>query len=266
MTGSHSLYKDGWKASFPHDRTKRIPASEERWYLYNVREDFNEQNDLAAKYPEKVKELAEAFEAEAWKYNVYPLKDDWAVNNQTAFGNAKKIVLYKGNFLSRSATPKFYNDSYSITANAEVTSTTQGVLFSFGNALSGISLYVKDKKLAFAYNADGKLIEVKSEKEIPAGKVSLKAEVSYSNNGKNKAVSLFINGQQVGSRNLGTISNASSGDDGLEVGRDLGTTVTTSYRAPFEFSGKINEVVLELIETPKPVSYTHLTLPTTERV
>lgn len=251
MTGSHSLYKDGWKASFPHDRTKRIPASEERWYLYNVREDFNEQNDLAAKYPEKVKELAEAFEAEAWKYNVYPLKDDWAVNNQTAFGNAKKIVLYKGNFLSRSATPKFYNDSYSITANAEVTSTTQGVLFSFGNALSGISLYVKDKKLAFAYNADGKLIEVKSEKEIPAGNVSLKAEVSYSNNGKNKAVSLFINGQQVGSRNLGKISNASSGYDGLEVGRDLGTTVTPSYRAPFEFNGKLNEVVLELIETPK---------------
>jgi len=251
MTGSYSIYKDGWKASFPHDRHKRIPTSEERWYLYNVREDFNELNDLAAQYPEKVKELAETFEAEAWKYNVYPLKDDWVVKNQNAFGNARKIVLYKGNFLSRTSTPKFYNDSYSITANADVTSTTQGVLFSFGNVLTGISLYVKDKKLVFAYNADGRLIEVKSDKDIPPGKVALKAEVLYSNNGKNKSVSLYINGQPSGSKNLGKISNASSGYDGLEVGRDLGTTVTPAYKAPFEFNGKLHEVILELLESPK---------------
>ncbi len=250
MTGSHAIYKDGWKASFPHDRSKRIPKSDEKWYLYNVREDFNETNDLADKYPDKVKELAELFDSEAWKYNVYPLKDDWVVSNQNIFGDAKKITLYRDDYFTRNNTFKFYTSSYIITANAEIDQKgAQGVLFSFGNVLGGISLYVKDKKLVLAYNADGKLIEVKSTKDVPAGKVALKAEVNYSNEGKNKTVALYINGEQVGSKDLGTISTVSSGYDGLEVGRDLGTTVSSSYKGPFAFSGKLNNVVVELKDT-----------------
>ncbi|MDB5256471.1 MAG: arylsulfatase, partial [Chitinophagaceae bacterium] len=150
------------------------------------------------------------------------------------------------NYFTRNNTFKFYNDSYTITASADVTKTgAQGVLFSFGNTLGGISLYVKDKKLAFAYNADGKLIEVKSTKDIPSGKVSLKADVTYSNEGKNKAVTLYINGEQVGTKDLGTISTISSGYEGLEVGRDVGTAVSSSYKTPFAFTGQLNDVVVE---------------------
>lgn len=246
MTGSHAIYKDGWKASFPTDRSKRIPKSDERWYLYNLKEDYNELNDLAAQYPDKVKELAELFDAEAWKYNVYPLKEEWTTTNQSIYGDNKKIVLRDGNSLTRTSTAKFYNNSFSITANTEIPATgVQGVLLSFGNVLTGISLYVKDKKLVFAYNADGKLIEVKSSKEVPAGKVELKSDVVYSSEGKNKAVNLFINGEPVGSKDLGKISHPSSGYDGLEVGRDYGTPVSTSYKTPFVFNGKLNEVVID---------------------
>lgn len=246
MTGAYAIYKDGWKASFPRDRAKRIPASEEKWHLYNIREDFNELNDLADKHPEKVKELAEAFDAEAWKYNVYPLKDEWVTSNQTIFGDSKKVVLRQGNYFTSSTVFRFYNTSYSIAANAEIPAAgAQGVLLSFGNALSGISFYVKDKKLAFAYNSDGKLLEVVSDKAIPAGKVDLKADVIYSNEGKNKAVTIYINGVQAGTKDLGSITTARSGYEGLEVGRDVGTTVSTAYNAPFAFTGKLNEVVIE---------------------
>ncbi|MDB5258781.1 MAG: hypothetical protein JWM14_3476, partial [Chitinophagaceae bacterium] len=100
MTGAYSIYKDGWKASFPHDRAKRIPKSEERWYLYHIKEDFNEINDLSAQYPDKLKELADAFDAEAWKYNVYPLKDEWTVSNQNIFENNKKVVLRRNNYFT----------------------------------------------------------------------------------------------------------------------------------------------------------------------
>lgn len=246
MTGGYAIYKDGWKASFPHDRTKRIPPEEEKWHLYNVREDYNELKDVAAQYPDKVKELAEVFDAEAWKYNVYPLKGEWKVNNQNIFADARKIVLRTGNYYTRTAGPRFYSDSYSITANAEISQAgSQGVLFSYGNVLSGISLYVKDKRLAFAYNADGKLIELRSGKDVPAGKVVLKAEVVYSNEGKDKTVTLYINGEQVATKALGKISNANSGYEGLEVGRDVGTAVSTSYKSPFVFNGKLEDVILE---------------------
>ena len=41
------------------------------WQLYHVAEDFSESNDLAAKYPEKVKELQKLWEKEARKYGCF---------------------------------------------------------------------------------------------------------------------------------------------------------------------------------------------------
>jgi arylsulfatase len=247
MTGSYAIYKDGWKASFPNDRTKRIPESDKRIYLYNIREDFNELNDVAAKYPEKAKELAELFESEAWKYNVYPLKTEWTIKNQNVFGDAKRIVLRKENYFSRTAAPRFFANSFSVTAKAEIPAEgAQGVVLSFGNALGGLSLYVKDKKFVAAYNADGKLIELPSTKVVPAGKVELKADVNYSEDGKNKTIALFINGESVGTKDLGKISNVSSGYDNLEVGQDIGSTVSPVYKSPFVFTGQLDEVVIDL--------------------
>lgn len=247
MTGGYAIYKDGWKASFTHDRGKRISVEEEGWNLYDTRNDFNEQNNLAAKYPEKLKELVEAFDAEAWKYNVYPLKDTWVATNNNTFDNVKKVVLRPGNYFTSSAAPKFQNNSYAITAHAEIPQTGgQGVLLSAGSALGGISFYVKDKKLIFAYNADGKLEEVKSIKNVPYGKVDLRAEVTYSEEGKKKALALFINGEQVGNKDLGKISSAGPGVEGLEIGQDIGLPVSNEYQAPFAFTGQLSEVTIEL--------------------
>ena len=43
------------------------------WELYNVKEDPTQFNDLAAKMPEKLKEMQDLFYSEAKKYNVLPL-------------------------------------------------------------------------------------------------------------------------------------------------------------------------------------------------
>ena len=44
-----------------------------KWELYNLNEDVTEANDLAAKMPDKLKELEDVFYAEAKKYDVLPL-------------------------------------------------------------------------------------------------------------------------------------------------------------------------------------------------
>jgi arylsulfatase len=49
-----------------------------KWELYNINEDFSQSNDLAARNPEKLKELQDAFDVEAKKYNVYPLDSSFA--------------------------------------------------------------------------------------------------------------------------------------------------------------------------------------------
>jgi arylsulfatase len=83
--GSRSIYKDGWKAEALHHtaffNTSRNPAdtvrdfNKDKWELYNLDKDFNERNDLAAKYPEKLKELQTLFDEQAQKNNIYPFID-----------------------------------------------------------------------------------------------------------------------------------------------------------------------------------------------
>ena len=41
--------------------------------LYNLKEDFSQTTDLAAKYPKKVKEMKKMFIAEAKKFQVFPM-------------------------------------------------------------------------------------------------------------------------------------------------------------------------------------------------
>ena len=42
--------------------------------LYNLKEDFSQTTDLAAKYPKKVKEMKKMFIAEAKKFQVFPME------------------------------------------------------------------------------------------------------------------------------------------------------------------------------------------------
>jgi arylsulfatase A-like enzyme len=87
--GARSVYKDGWKAATNHrpdeidwivfpDLSNEIDPKRfenDIWELYNLNEDFNEINDLSAKYPEKLKELKILFNQLAEKYKLYPFID-----------------------------------------------------------------------------------------------------------------------------------------------------------------------------------------------
>ncbi len=63
--GNRSIYKDGWLAGTVHraawEFKPRGTLESDRWELYDTRSDFSLVDDLAAKHPEKVKELQEVF-------------------------------------------------------------------------------------------------------------------------------------------------------------------------------------------------------------
>lgn len=73
--GNRALYASGWKASAYHKNGTGFEA--DRWELYDMKNDFNERNNLAEKYPEKLKELRLLFEIEAEKHAIYPLRESW---------------------------------------------------------------------------------------------------------------------------------------------------------------------------------------------
>ncbi len=80
MVGDHAIYHDGWIASSkvvspPWDNSgaaQTDPAGYP-WELYDMGNDWTQYEDVAAKYPEKLKEMETLFWAEAEKYQVLPL-------------------------------------------------------------------------------------------------------------------------------------------------------------------------------------------------
>ena len=75
-TGGHrAIYADGWRATVYH--TYGTPFSTDRWELFDTRTDFNEQNNLAEKYPRQLKKMVRLFEQQAKKYKVYPMQESW---------------------------------------------------------------------------------------------------------------------------------------------------------------------------------------------
>ncbi len=108
MFGNRGIYHEGWMAStrhsIPWDMTAKIPAlKDDVWELYDVRNDFSQADNLAAKYPEKLKELQKVFDREAVRNNVLPIDDRRAERFNPAIagradllGGRKSLTVYPG--------------------------------------------------------------------------------------------------------------------------------------------------------------------------
>jgi hypothetical protein len=77
--GNRAIYADGWFAGTIHrapwEAKPRVALLDDKWELYDTRNDFSLANDLAAKNPAKLKELQDLFLKEAVKYRVLPIDD-----------------------------------------------------------------------------------------------------------------------------------------------------------------------------------------------
>ena len=88
--GNRGIYHDGWLAGTVHrpawEFKPRGTLEDDTWELYDTATDFSLSNDLAAKNPEKLKELQALFLKEAVKYNVLPLDDRTLERMNAAIG------------------------------------------------------------------------------------------------------------------------------------------------------------------------------------
>lgn len=254
VAGKRAIYNNGWKAGVDHkdgdDYNKDI------WELYNISEDFNERNNLATKYPQKLKELQDLFDQQAWKYNVYPLRDGKEIDffsstAPTVYDNRKNIVLYPGvsHFFAQ-AGPALNRRSFSITADADFTSNTEGVLFAYGGNFNGLSLFVKDGNFYAALNNHPDITQLKSSKPLPTGRVQLRFELKYQNvtalNDIAGSAAIYINDEKVGEQPIKKYqTDITAYDEGIDVGKDLNTPVSPEYKVPFAFTGKLEKIIIE---------------------
>jgi arylsulfatase A-like enzyme len=252
VSGTRSIYKDGWKAGVLHKRGEDF--SKDVWELYNLNEDFNERFNLAAKNPQKLKELQDLFDSEAAKYNIYPLKDGTGpipAIGPGLYDNKQQVILYPGlSTIVELAAPRLTGRSFSLTADIEVpVAGANGVLLSTGGSSSGISLFVLNNKPQFVYNTGMEKYVITSGQPLATGSRSLvKFEFNYTD-GKPSGSgtgTLYINNTKVGEAKIDRTVSSIYAHEGLNLGFDDLTPVADSYQAPFAFTGTINKVILDL--------------------
>ncbi len=256
MLGHRALYHKGWKAVAWHERGTDFER--DTWELYNVDEDFSESNDLAARHPEKLRELIERWWTEAGKYNVLPLDDRGGARALEQPRNTHPrttLTLLPGMPTAPGATAlNVRNRSHSITAEVEIPAGgVEGVLLSLGGRFAGYSLYVRQNRLHYAYNFLGlERYTISATDTLATGAATLRMEFTSTERGKG-AVALFVNGRKVGEGPISrTVPMTFGLSEGVTAGRDPGTPVTESYQAPFAFTGKLKKVVMELTGDPNP--------------
>jgi arylsulfatase A-like enzyme len=252
IMGSRAIYKDGWKAGTLHKKGEDF--ANDKWELHNVNEDFNELHDLAAKHPEKLKELQALFDSEAAKYNIYPLKDgtEKALDYSPLYQNhdASRVVFYpEASQVFGVASPITPLKSYRITADVEIAKGTEGVLFAIGGRFGGVSLFVKDGKFVVANNSGLKIAHLISEKAIPIGKVKLRYVLNYKDakesNDPAGTHEIYINDTKVGEAPIIKSQANIKSNDEINVGKDLITQVSDRYKGPYAFNGKLESIVVE---------------------
>jgi arylsulfatase A-like enzyme len=275
MMGDHALYHEGWIASTkvmraPWDISGGVgldPATY-AWELYDLSKDWTQSEDVAAKYPEKLKELQKLFWQEAQKYQVLPLDSTVATRLITP---RPSITAGRSEFTwtapltgtPNGDAPSILNASYNFKAEIEVPQGgAQGMLITQGGRFAGYGFYVLKGKPVFTWNlVDLKRVKWESPEELSAGKHTLEFDFKY--DGLGMATLAFNNMSGVGRGGNGTLKVDGkvvaqqkmerslpfilAWDENLDIGSDTGTPVDDQdYQVPFAFTGKLNKVTLKI--------------------
>ena len=250
--------------------------------------DLSKISDLSASpyLPKKLEELKDLFLVEGGKYNVFPLDDRFVergdVSNRPSFTTGRyHFDFYEGAVrLPEGTAPDVKSKSHKVTAKVMIPPEgAEGVLLALGGETGGYSFYIKKNKLGknklhYTYNFFGTPYDVVSIDDIcsidnvcSGDDVTLGFNFDYSGNygdgqGKAARVTLLVNDKQIADSNIEPLSMSGVYNnipktvparfslETQDVGMDLLTPVTHNYTSPFEFTGKIKKVTIDLEEPP----------------
>jgi arylsulfatase len=256
MMGNRAIYDDGWMASA---RSGMLPwlysaapesMMQQPWELYHLSEDYSEANDLAKKYPDKLKQLQALFDTEAKKNQVYPL--DPRTGGRQPRPTSSHFTYYAGTgHLYVSLTPAYENHSHTITAYIDIPKQgANGVLVADGAESGGFSLFLKDGKPSYTYNYfQRQITTIKSSAVLPPGpaKIVLKFTYDGGGTGKGAVATMLVDDRPVGEARIPqTVPVAFSFEDTFDIGEDSASPVG-DYQGPFPFTGLIERIDFDIL-------------------
>jgi arylsulfatase len=260
MFGNRGVYQDGWFARTIHraawELKPRQPLIDDKWELYNTKEDFSLANDLASQNADKLKTMQDLFMAEAEKYHVLPLDDRLLertnaelMGRPTVMGNRNTVTYGEGmKGMGVDIFIDLRSTAYTITAEVDVKANGNGVIVCQGGRFGGLSLYMKNGKPAFSYNYLGlESTEIMATQSLKPGTYQIVYDFKYDGGGPGKGGigTITVDGNKVAEKRIEkTQPGIFSVDDLADIGTDDGTHVA-DYGTSAKFNGKIGKVTIE---------------------
>jgi arylsulfatase A-like enzyme len=275
MAANRGIYHDGWMANTtpfapPWDlATGKLPDVVDgyKWELYHITDDYSQYNDLAAKMPDKLKEMQALFLTEAAKYNVLPLDNTAFVRLQTPRPSAvagKTLFTYTSEVsgIPVGSAPDILDKDFTITADVTIPKEgAEGMIVTMGGRFGGYGFYLQKGKPVFVYNfldmerfrweggIGGRIGEDIGGRALDPGKHTLVFDFKYDGPGpaKGGVGVLTVDGKEIARKTVAhTIPLLMTIDETLDIGSDTRTGVDDSYQLPFRFTGTINKVTFKL--------------------
>ena len=258
MFGHRGIWHDGWKAVAFHPPGSSF--DDDQWELYDLTTDFNEVQNKAESDPERLAEMIELWWTEAKANKVLPLDDTFAerfaVNAERHRAGRTHYTFWKGvGHVPSEVAPDLRSRSYVIEATVEIPEDgAEGVLIAHGDATTGYSLFVRDRRLVHDLNIGGTHQLVESDREVPTGPCTLGFRMERDPDGGALPAgkgTLLINGEPAGTIHTENVFWLMISWSGLDVGFDRGTTVadydrTGRFMGPNRFTGKLIKVTVDL--------------------
>nr|WP_214460633.1 arylsulfatase [Flavihumibacter fluvii] len=269
IMASRGIYHDGWFASAPGPREpwvggmpkgiKEWSPLTDKWELYNIDEDWSQANDLAAKNPEKLKEMKDLFIEESKKNKNMPIGGGmWSTAMfHPEDAPAPKLTAWSFDHpikrMPESAAPKLGKNSSLVTMEVDVPKVASGVLYALAGFSGGVTCYIKDGFLCYEFNLfEVQRTKVRSKAKLPTGKVKIEVEsILTASIGGPMDITMRVNGDVVGqgqvpaAMSLHFTSNAT-----FDIGIDLDSPVSLDYydKAPFAFNGSIGKTTITYLK------------------
>jgi arylsulfatase len=276
MMGQWALYHDGWFLSTQVDRApweafgpaNPDPLDNQVLELFDLNTDFNQSENVAARFPQKVDELKKMFVAEAGKYRVFPMDASVAARivaprpNITA-GRSEFVYTRPMTGLPQGDSPFLLNASYKLTAELEVAEGgAEGVILTSGGRFSGYGFYLLEGRPVFLWNLlDRERIKWESPDPLKPGKHTVEFAFDYEGKGPGTlrfndfsgigqpgTGTLRVDGKDVATRRMErTLPMILQWDEAFDVGSDTLTGVNDAdYQPPFALTAKLEKLTVEI--------------------
>ena len=276
MMGQWALYHEGWMLSTQVNRApweafgpaNPDPLNNQVLELYDLNKDFSQSQNLADKYPDKVKAMKTMFIAEAKKYQVFPMDASVAARivaprpNITA-GRTEFVYTRPMTGLPQGDSPMLLNTSYTITADIDIPQGgAEGMILTSGGRFAGYGFYLLKGKPVFLWNMiDLERLKWEGPDALTPGKHTLEFDFKYDglgvgtlafNNmsglGRPGTGTLKVDGKEVATKKMErTLPMILQWDESFDIGSDTLTGVNDAdYQPPFPLTAKLNKLTIKV--------------------